>query len=56
MYPAIAHLQALFTASGVRFEVTNLIEMGTLSHVLLPWAVAAEAALENKSGRAGNQK
>src|ERR1700676_1563671 len=45
VYPTVAHLQALFTAFGMRFDVLDLIEMRALSHFSLLWAVAVGAAL-----------
>jgi hypothetical protein len=36
VHPPVAHLEALFTALGVRFHVLNLIEMSALSHNVPP--------------------
>jgi hypothetical protein len=36
VHPPVAHLQTLFTTSGMRFDVLDLIEMRTLSHCFSP--------------------
>ena len=36
VHPPVAHLQTLFTTSGMRFDVLDLIEMRTLIHRFSP--------------------
>jgi hypothetical protein len=55
VHPPVARPQTLFATSSMRFDVPDLIEMGTLSHDFLLWTLAAAASLENKSRLVWNQ-
>jgi hypothetical protein len=35
VHPRIAHLQALFASTSMRFDVTDLIEVAAVLHVVL---------------------
>jgi hypothetical protein len=37
VHPPVAHLQTLFTTSGMRFDVLHLVEMCALAHLDCPF-------------------